>query len=169
MNREERIEKARRMAAANSPQPEEEAQKRADRIYQRLSQVGAGLAQRHVLAAEQSDTTVYVGPADTPWEWEQAVELARLITIKRAQRRDTITFGEIRWAILDDIRMLVDQSTLANLAMGVNRESDGVLLSSLIVHEDGGKPDEAFLQHAANLGFDLPLAALQRQAYRHFS
>lgn len=157
------------MAAANSPQPEEETQRRADRIYQRLSQVGAGQAQRHVLAAEQSDTTVYVGPVDTPHEWEKAVELARLITIKRAQRRDTITFGEIRWAIFDDIRMLVEQSTLADLAMGVNRESDGVLLSSLIVHEGAGKPGDEFLQHAASLGFDLPVGALQRQAYQHFS
>jgi len=169
MNREERIDKARRMAAENTPPPQEKALKRANRIYQRLSQVGAGLAQRHVLAAEETDTTVYVGPVKTAREWEQAVELARLITIKRAQRRDTITYGEIRWAILDEIRMLVDQSMLADLAMGVNRESDGVLLSSLIVHDDDGEPDEAFLLHAASLGFDLPLGTLQRQVYLHFS
>lgn len=168
MNREERIEKARRMAAENAPQREDEARKRANRLQQRLSDVGVSQAQRHVTAAEQSDNATYLGPVKTPQEWDQAVELARLITISRAKRRDTITHGEIKWAIFDELRMLVGHSMFPDLVVAVNHESDGVLLSSIIVHQDDGKPGEGFLPYAKDLGFDLPLEKLQRQVYEHF-
>jgi hypothetical protein len=168
MNREERIEKARQMAAENAPGREVDAQKRANRLHQRLSDVGAAQAQRHVTAAEQSDDAVYLGPVKTPKEWDQAVELARLVTISRAKRHDKITYAEIKWAIYDELRMLVDHSMFANLVIGVNHEPDGVLLSSIIVHQDDGKPGEGFLPYAKGLGFDLPLETLQRQVYEHF-
>jgi hypothetical protein len=35
------------------------------------------------------------------------VEPARLVTITRAKRRDTITQREVKWAIYDELRMLV--------------------------------------------------------------
>ncbi len=168
MNREERIEKARRMAAGNAPRPEAEAQQRASRIAQRLSNVGASQAQRHVTAAEQSEDAVYLGPVKTPREWERAVELARLVTITRAKRHDTITYGEIKWAIFDELHMLVGHSMFATLMEAANQESDGVLLSSIIVHQDDHKPGEGFLPYAKEQGFDLPLEALQRQVYEHF-
>lgn len=100
VNREERIAKARRMAAENAPRREAEAHKQASRIAQRLSNVGASQAQRHVTAAEQSGNALYLGPVKTPREWERAVEVARLVTIARAKRRDTITYGEIKWGDL---------------------------------------------------------------------
>jgi len=168
MNREERIEKARRMAAGNAPRREAEAQQRSSRIAQRLSNVGVSQAQRHVTAAEQSDDAVYLGLVKTPREWERAVELARLVTITRAKRRDTITYGEIKWAIFDELHMLVGHSMFADLVVAVNRQSDGVLLSSIIVHQDDRKPGEDFLPYAKDQGFDLPLETLQRQVYEHF-
>lgn len=169
MNREERIEKARRMAAENAPQREAIEQQRATRIAQRLSGIGASQAQRHVTAAEQSGNAEYLGPVKTPREWDQAVELARSVAITRARRRDTITFGEIKWAIFDELRMLVGHSMFAELMVAVNRKSDGVLLSSIIVHQDDGEPGEGFLPYAKDLGFDLPLKTLQRQVFERFA
>ena len=168
VNREERIEKARRMAADNAPGREADAQQRANRTAQRLSNVGASQAQRHVTAAEQSGSAPYLGPVDTPQQWERAVELARLVAIKRAKRRDTITYGEIKWAIYDELRMLVDGPSFADLLLAISGESDGVLLSSIIVEPDTGNPSDDFLLSAMERGFDQPLATLQRQVYDHF-
>lgn len=168
VNREERIEKARRMAAERAPQRTDMAEKRAARLHQRLSDVGAAQAQRHVTAAEQAGNAAYLEPDMTPKEWDQAVELARLVTIRRAKRRDTITYGEIKWAIFDELRMLVGHSMFADLVASVNQESDGVLLSSIIVHQDDRKPGEGFLPYAREMGFDLPLETVQRQVYEHF-
>jgi hypothetical protein len=168
MNREERIEKARQMAAENAPGREVDAQKRANRLHQRLSDVGAAQAQRHVTAAEQSDNAVYLGPVKTPKEWDQAVELARLVTISRAKRHDKITYGEIKWAIYDELRLLVEPTTFDDLLMAVTREPDGVLLPSIIVHADDGKASDDFLLAAMELGFDLPVETLQRQVHEHF-
>jgi hypothetical protein len=156
------------MAVENAPGREAEAYKQANRIAQRLSNVGASQAQRHVTAAEQSGNAVYVGPVKTPREWDRAVELARLVTITRAKRHDTITYGEIKWAIYDELRMLVGHSMFATLMEAANHGSDGVLLSSIIVHQDDGKPGEGFLPYAREMGFDLPLETLQRQVYEHF-
>ena len=168
VNREERIEKARRMAAENAPQREAMAQQQASQMSQRLSDVGVSQAQRHVTAAEQSGDAVYLGPVKTPREWGRAVELARLVTITRAKRRDTITYGEIRWAIFDELKMLVGHSMFADLVIAVNHGSDGVLLSSIIVHQDDRKPGEGFLPYARDLGFDSPLETLQRHVYERF-
>lgn len=169
VNREERIEKARRMAAENAPQREADAKQQGSRIAQRLANVGASQAQRHVTAAEQSGDAEYLGPVKTPKEWDRAVEIARLVTITRAKRGDTITYGEIKWAIYDELQMLVGHSMFADLMVAVNQESDGVLLSSIIVHQDDGKPGEGFLPYARDMGFDLPLETLQRQVYEHFA
>lgn len=156
------------MARENAPQREDQARKRTGQINQRLSQVGASQAQRHVTAAEQAGGAEYLGPEKTPREWERAVELARLVTIARANRRDTITYGEIKWAIYDELKMLVGHSLFADLMEAVNEDSDGVLLSSIIVTQDTGKPGEGFLPYARSLGFDLPVENLQRQVYEHF-
>jgi hypothetical protein len=168
MNREERIAEARRMAAERAPSQEAEAQQRARRIAQRLANVGASQAQRHVTAAEQTGNAVYLGPVKTPREWERAVELARLVTITRAKRHDTITYAELKWAILDELRMLVDPAALEELLLAIGRESDGVPLAAIIVHPDSGEPSDDFLLATMEMGFDLPLAKLQRQVYEHF-
>jgi hypothetical protein len=169
MNREERIEKARQMARENTPKRDDDQdRKRAALLQQRLSNVGASQAQRHVTALEHSGDAAYLEPVQTPREWDRAVELARLVTIARAKRRDTITHGEVRWAIYDELKMLVDRSMFPTLMEAVNQQSDGVLVSSIIVTDDDGKPADGFLPYARSLGFDLPVEALQRQVYEHF-
>ena len=168
VNREERIARARRMAAENAPQREAKAHQQASRIAQRLANVGASQAQRHVTTAEQSGNAEYLGPVKTPKEWETAVEIARSVTITRAKRRDTITYGEIKWAIYDELRMLVGHSMFADLVAAVNEKSDGVLLSAIIVHQDDGRPGDGFLPFAREMGFDASLETLQRQVYEHF-
>ncbi len=152
------------MARAGAPPHEDQIRKRAGRLVQRLSQVGASQAQRHVAAAEQSGDAVRLAPNESPQQWEKAVELARLVTIARAKRRDTITYGELQWAIYDEMRMLVDGADSSDLAKAIDQKSDGVLLSSIIVNED----DDQFLPYASSMGFDEPVDTLQRQVYEQF-
>ncbi|MCP3997805.1 MAG: hypothetical protein GY722_22495, partial [bacterium] len=70
MNREERIERARRMAAEHAPAPEAETMKKANYLAQRLANVGASQAQRHVDAAERAGTTAYLDPAAPSQAWD---------------------------------------------------------------------------------------------------
>ena len=168
MNREERIAKAREMAAKNAPTGEARTQQQASRIAQRLAGVGASQAQRHVTAAEQSGTAEYLGPVDTPQEWERAVELARAVAITRATRHDTITYGEIKWAIYDELRMLVDLAAFDGLLLAIGHESDGGPLAAIIVDPDTGKPTDDYLLAVMELGFDEPVETLQRRVYEQF-
>ncbi len=168
VNREERIRKARRRAAERAPQREAEAAERAAQLHSKVSAVGAPAAQRRVSAAEQSPDAVYLGPQKSPREWDEAVGIARLTAIGAARQQRTITYGEIKWAIFDELQMLVGHSMFAELMVAVNEKSDGVLLSSIIVHQDDGKPGEGFLPYAREMGFEEPLETLQRRAYEHF-
>jgi len=168
MNREERIAKAREMAAHNAPDGETRVQQQGSRVARRLGNVGAPQAQRHVAAAEQAGNAGYLSAVDTPLQWERSVELARAVAITRAKRHDTITHGEIKWVIYDELRMLVDHSMFTILLEAVDRDSDGVLLSSIIVQDDDGKPGDGFPAYAGNMGFEFPLVTLQRQVYEHF-
>jgi len=168
MNREERIAKARQMAARNAPDRATKTQQQGSRVAQRLANVGASQAQRHVAAAEQSGDTEYLGPVETPQEWERAVELARAVAITRAKRHDTITHGEVMWVIYDELRMLVGYSKLQEFLEAIDREADRVLLSSIVLDPDTGHPLDGFTRYADDRGFGLPLATLQRQVYEHF-
>ncbi len=166
MNREERIARAREMAAKKAPADATTAQQQASRIAQRLAGIGASQAQRHVTAAEQSDAARYLEP--TSPEWQRAVQLARSVAITRAKRRDTITHGEVKWAILDELRVVVAAPVFEELLAAIGEETDGAPLGAIIVHPDTGKPTDDFLLAAMELGFDAPLPALQRQVYEHF-
>ncbi|MCP4305018.1 MAG: hypothetical protein GY926_12320 [bacterium] len=168
MNREERIEQARRRAAEHTPQPAAQAQKRARVSHQRLSNIGASQADRHVTDTGERGTAPYLDPTATPKEWGQAVDLARMITIIRAKRRDTITHSELKWVILDALRMMVDPPTFEQLLLAISPESDGVMLGSIVVHTDSGNPTDDFLLAAMESGFDDPHDVLQRQVYAHF-
>ncbi len=157
------------MAAEGAPQKPAKSQQRAGRVSQRLAEVGAAHAQRHVAAAERSGNASYLEPESASAEWEQAIDLARHVTIGRAKRRDTITDGEIKWVIFNEFRKLLEHATFADLVMAVDEESDNVLLSSLIVDHDTGKPGDGFMFYARDKGFDHPLETLQRQVYNQFS
>ncbi len=168
MNREERIEKARQRAAEHTPLPAAQAEKRARVLYQRLSAAGAPQAHRHVTDAELRGTATYLHPTDTLKEWGQAVEMARLITIIRAKRRDNITHSELKWLIFDDLKMLVDAAAFEELLLAISPEADGVMLGAIVVDPDNGKPTDDFLLAVMDLGFDEPADVLQRKVYRHF-
>ena len=96
------------------------------------------------------------------------MDLARLITIIRAKRRDMLTHSELRWVILEQLKMLVDAPRFEELLLAISPASDGVLLGSIIVHPDDGKPTDDFLLAAMELGFGQPADMLQRQVYEHF-
>ncbi len=166
MNRDERIARARELAAQKKPTDTVTAQQQASRIAQRLASIGASAAQRHVTAAEQSGKAGYLEP--TSPEWQRAVQLTRTIAITRAKRRDTITHGEVKWAILDEYRMLVAIPVFEELLQDIREEGDEAMLGAIIVASDTGMPTDDFLLAAMELGFDAPVPALQRQVYEHF-
>ncbi len=168
MNREERIERARRIAAQGAPTAEDELKKTTQRLYQRLSGVGASQADRHVEATLRSGTRTLINPTDAPREWTKAIELARALTAQRARRRDKITYGELQWAILDELRALVDPESMVELLLTISREPEGVLLAAIAVDAATGEPSDDFLLEAMELGFDDPPSALQRQAFEAF-
>lgn len=155
------------MAAEHAPGPEVDAQKRANRLNQRLANVGASQAQRHVTATDRAGVSEYMGPASAGWD--QAVEMARLVTIARAKRRDTITYGEIKWVIYDEMRALIDPAAFDALLLAMNDQPDTALLGSIAVDPDDGGPSDNFLLAAMEAGFDHPVDVLQRQVWAQFS
>lgn len=156
------------MAAEHAPSPEADTQQKASYLVQRLANVGASQAQRHVDAAERAGTAEYLDPNASSQAWDRAVGLARLVTIARAKRRDTITSGEIRWVIYTDLRMLLDDAAFNSLAHALRSEPEPVLLGSIVVDPDSGKPTDDFLLEAMERGFEDPLEVLQRQVHGHF-
>lgn len=169
VKREDRIREARRRAAERAVERAAEARSKAARVHGEVTSLGSEAAQRRVSAAEQSGEFDYLGPIKTPHDWGTAVDIAREIAIEAARRRSTITYGEVKLAIHEMLGKLVGWSMFAELAMSVNKESDGVLLSSIIVHKDDGMPGDGFRPYAASMGFDEPLPTLQRRVFDHFS
>jgi hypothetical protein len=110
-----------------------------------------------------------MGPVKTPAEWSQAVSASRAVTIEAARQRRTVTYGELRIAAYELTGMKVGHSQFAELAMSVNEEADGCLLSSIIVGADTGEPGDGFLPFARRSGFDYPVAILQRQVFDRFT
>jgi len=168
MQREERIARARQAARERAPEITREKEAREALVRDRLAAAGPDEAQRLVSAAERAGDARFLGPDKTPAEWREAVAIARKTAIDAARRGVTITYGEIKFAIWQTLGMLVGYSMFAELAMGVNRRDDGVLLSSIIVHRDDRRPGAGFFPYARRQGFDAPLAALQRGVFEHF-
>ncbi len=168
MNREERIVWARRKAAESAPErarqrAEEEAERSA-----RIASMGHAQANRasHELAIDKS--VPWMGPVSTPHEWSLAVDAARAVSIQAARLNRTITYGELRVAAFEATRMKVGHNQFAELAMSVNKPSDGCLLSSIIVTAHSGEPGAGFLPFARRQGFDQPVATMQRRVFEHF-
>jgi len=154
------------MAAEHTPPPQVKAQQQATRVAQRLANVGASQAQRHVTAAEQSGNANCIDRTSS--DWQRVVDLARAVAITRAKRRDTITHGEVKWVILDELRRLVDAAAFEDLLVAIGHEDDGAPLGAIIVDPDTGQPSDDYLLAAMERGFDEPPATLQRRVYEHF-
>ena len=169
MNREDRIREARRRAAASASQRREAERAAAASLHGHVTRLGPEEAQREVTAAQRSDGATYIGPVKTPDEWRRAGRIARNVTIEAARNRHTITYAELKLAVYETLGMLVGWSMFAELAMGVNRKADGVLLSSIIVHKDDGQPGDGFRPYALSQGFDDPVPTLQRLVFDHFA
>ncbi len=168
MDREQRIQEARRRAEATAG---ERAKERAaaekslrDRIADMTPDEAGALASR----INFDSSIKALGPIATPHEWDVAVAAARTVTIEAAKRRETITYGELRMAAYETTSMKVGHNSFGRLAMETNRKSDGCLLSSIIVQASTGEPGSGLGPYARSQGFDAPLATLQQQVFDHF-
>ncbi len=168
MNKEQRIEEARKRAEVTSAE-RAEARAVADEelranIQDMTSQEAAAVA-----STINFDSSVKaLGPIATPYEWDLAVAAARAVTIEAAKRGETITYGELRVAAYEATGMKVGHNSFGRLAMETNRKSDGCLLSSVIVQASTGEPGSGLLPYARSQGFDAPVETLQRQAFDSF-
>ncbi|MFH1103714.1 MAG: hypothetical protein V1757_02035, partial [Actinomycetota bacterium] len=63
---------------------------------------------------------------------------------------------------------LVGASMFGDLTMSINRKADGVLLSSIVVKRDTGKPGAGFTEFARSQGSKASLATLQKRVFKRF-
>ncbi len=168
MDREKRIAWARRKAAEDAPERARQRQQEAEERSTRIAAMGSSEANRLAYALNRGSSIPWLGSVSTPHEWSQAVSAARAMTIEAAHRRRTVTYGELRIAAHEATGMKVGHNQYAELAMSINKRSDGCLLSAIIVKADSGKPGAGFLSFARSEGIDQPVTTLQRQVFERF-
>ena len=96
------------------------------------------------------------------WAWARAVHRHRALSRRYPERYRLVRFEEVvsaPQATLDELRMLLDRASFADLLLAISGESDGVLLSSIIVEPDTGEPTDDFLLAAMERGLLEPVAA----------
>ena len=169
MNREERIAKAKQMAAESAPERARQREWEEAERSARIASMGPAEANRAAYALHSDSSIPWLGPVGTPHEWSQAVAAARNVTIEAARRRQTITYGELRLAAYEATGMKVGHNQYAELAMNVNNSNESCLLSSIIVKADTGEPGAGLYPFARRSGFDAPLSTLRRQVWDHFT
>jgi hypothetical protein len=137
-------------------------------LQREVADTGPARAQQIVTDAEQGRRVEYLAPAATPRDWKAAVDIARRVTIDAARRGATITDGELKLAALRATGKLVGTSTFGELTMAINRKADGVLLSSIVVRRETGKPGAGFTEFARSQGSKASLATLQKRVFKRF-
>lgn len=169
MNREERIVKAKQMAAESAPERARQREREEAERSARIASMGPAEANRAAYVLHTDASIPWLGAVGTPYEWSQAVAAARDVTIEAARRRQTITYGELRVAAYEATGMKVGHNQYAELSMNINDPSDDCLLSSIIVKADTGEPGAGLYPFARRSGFDAPLPTLQRQVWDYFA
>lgn len=168
MNREQRIEEARRRAEATSAERADERAAAEAKLRARVHDMTPSEA-AELASTINFDTSVKaLGPIATPHEWDVAVAAARAVTIEAAARGETITYGELRMAAYEATAMKVGHNSFGRLAMETNKKPDGCLLSSIIVQASTGEPGTGLLPYARSQGFNAPVKTLQQQVFDAF-
>ncbi len=165
MNREQRIEEAKRRAADTSVERAESRAAADEDLRTHVEEMTPDEAATQASAINFDSSVKALGPIATPHEWDLAVAAARAVTIEAARRGETITYGELRVAVFEATGMKIGHDSFGRLAMDTNRKADDCLLSSIIVQASTGQPGTGFLPYARSQGFDAPLDTLQRQAF----
>ncbi|MCH7668876.1 MAG: hypothetical protein IIC71_06710 [Acidobacteria bacterium] len=168
MNREQRIQEARRRAKAGAGERAKERAEAEDALRERIANMTPDEAAALASGINFDSSIKALGHIATPHEWDVAVTAARVVTIEAAKRGETITYGELRVAAYEATSMKVGHNSFGRLAMETNRKTDGCLLSSIIVRASTGTPGSGLESYARSQGFDAPLDALQRQVFDHF-
>ncbi len=168
MDREQRIQEARRRAEATAGERAKERTAAGDALRYRIANMSPDEAAALASSINFDRSIKALGPIATPHEWDVAVAAARAVTIEAAKRGETITYGELRMAAYEATSMKVGHNSFGRLAMETNRKSDGYLLSSIIVQASTGTPGSGLGPYARSQGFDAPLEELQQQVFECF-
>lgn len=168
MNKEDRIAEARRRAAATSGERTIARAAAEKRLRSRIEEMTPDEASAVASTINFDSSVKALGPHATPSEWDIAVAAARGVKVEAARRGETITYGELRVAAYEAREMKVGHNMFGRLATETNRQSDGCLLSSIIVQADTGEPGKGLEPYARSQRFDAPIATLQRHVFAHF-
>jgi hypothetical protein len=168
VNREERIAYARKLAAESAPQRAREREAEAAERAHRLAALTPMEARRHAAAISKDARVQAMGPTKTPREWAMAREAIRAAAIATARGGHTITDDAIHLVAHEATGMKLGYRMNGQMCMELNRDSDGCLLSSIIVRHDTGRPGEDFGPFAREAGFTDPLGVLQQAVFAHF-
>ncbi len=168
MDREQRIQEARRRAEATAGERAKERAAAEKSLRYRIANMSPDEAAALASSINFDTSIKALGPIATPHEWDVAVAAARAVTIEAAKRGETITYGELRMAAYEATSMKVSHNSFGRLAMETNRKSDGCLLSSIIVQASTGTPGSGLAPYARSQGFDAPLEELQQQVFERF-
>jgi hypothetical protein len=168
MNREQRIEYARKLAAESAPQRAEERAAQAAERVSRLSSLTPEEARRQAAALSTDGRVVAMGPIKTPREWAVAREAIRAAVIAAARAGHTITYEAIGLVAYEATGMKVSFRMNGRMCMEINRGEDRCLISAIIVRADTGRPGPGFEPFAHQSGFTDPLGVLQQQVFARF-
>jgi len=101
-----------------------------------------------------SENTRYGFPVQA---WESAKIQANAVLEERARERGTITYGEICRAV-SAIELKPRSWAMMGFLNEICTEADaarGVMLASLVVRADTGRPGDGYFRNAARLGRDV--------------
>jgi hypothetical protein len=102
---------------------------------ERIASMGSVEANEQAQRLNEDGSIRYMGPSSNPREWSQAVTAARSVTIQAARLGRTITYGGLQIVVVEATRMKVGSRQYRDLAAEINDESDGCLLSSIVVEQ----------------------------------
>lgn len=169
MNREQRIEYARKLAAASAQQRAEEHEASAAERVRRLGGLDPKDVRRQAAVLSADGRVVAMGPVKTPREWAAAREAVRAAVIAAARAGHTITYEAIELVAYEVTGMKLGYRVVGRMCMDINRASDGCLLSSIIVRSDTRRPGHGFEPFAREQGFTDPIGIQQQAVFKHFT
>ena len=167
--REERIAKAKKVAAERGPELRDRHEAEQASAAGRVSRLRQSELRDRVRMLEGDLQTQYIGPKETPVEWAKALRACRDYVIDAVRRGQLVTYNELRLLTYEVTGLLLGFSLYAQMCEQINKDSDECLLSSWVVTQETKRPGEGFFEFARSRGFDLPLETLQRQVREHFT
>ena len=167
--REERIAKAKKVAAERGPELRDRHEAERASAAGRVSRLRKSELRDRVRMLEGDRQGQFIGPVQNPVSWENARRACRDYVIDAVRRGDRVVYDELRILTYEVTGLLLGHAMFARMCEEINEDSDQCLLSSWVVTQETRTPGAGFFAYARSQGYDLPLETLQRQAREYFA